>query len=245
MTVSGLSPEDRNEQLFPDMLSELGSRQEPMLREEAVLELGGVGDGARLLEVRRCACGCCRRLLSWFRGSLTGPSTRWLTFWVLEPRPGSPADRLPWKGKLGEFFICGELCWLLLLPPALVPVLKLRPRLKVFSEQETGSPLLVLGGVREPLFLTPTFTVLLRPRLPRTCFSIQARRFVRLLCSDSTMRGHGLHSAMSRAAMAIARPTCSNSSIVYLEGKAGGGGGLARPLSWQAGGMLLTERPVL
>lgn len=26
---------------------------------------------------------------------LTGPSTRWLTFWVLEPRPGSPAVRLP------------------------------------------------------------------------------------------------------------------------------------------------------
>lgn len=40
-------------------------------------------------------------------------------------------------------------------------------------------------------------------------------------------------------------PTCSNSSTVYLEGKAGGGGGLARPLSWQAAGMLLTERPVL
>lgn len=37
----------------PDALSELGSRQEPMLREEAGLELAGVGDGARLLEVRR------------------------------------------------------------------------------------------------------------------------------------------------------------------------------------------------
>lgn len=72
---------------------------------------------------------------------LTGPSTRWLTFWVLEPRPGSPAGRLPWKGKLGEFFICGEFCWLLLLPPPLVPVLKLRARLKVFSEQEMGNPL--------------------------------------------------------------------------------------------------------
>lgn len=53
----------------PDMLSELGSRQEPVLREEAGLELAGVGDGARLLEVGRCASGCCRRLLSWFRGS--------------------------------------------------------------------------------------------------------------------------------------------------------------------------------
>lgn len=39
--------------------------------------------------------------------------------------------------------------------------------------------------------------------------------------------------------------TCSNNSTVYLEGKAGGGGGLARPLSWQAGGILFTERPVL
>lgn len=37
----------------PDTLSELGSRQEPILREEAGLELAGVGDGARLLEVRR------------------------------------------------------------------------------------------------------------------------------------------------------------------------------------------------
>ena len=39
--------------------------------------------------------------------------------------------------------------------------------------------------------------------------------------------------------------TGSNSATVYLEGKAGGGGGLARPLSWQAAGMLFTERPVL
>lgn len=31
---------------------------------------------------------------------------------------------------------------------------------------------------------------------------------MRLLCSDNTILGHGLHSAMSRAAMAIARPTC-------------------------------------
>lgn len=53
MTASGLSPEDRNEQLLPDILSELGSRQGPMLREEAGLERAGVGDGARLLEVGR------------------------------------------------------------------------------------------------------------------------------------------------------------------------------------------------
>lgn len=39
--------------------------------------------------------------------------------------------------------------------------------------------------------------------------------------------------------------TCSYTSGVYLGGKAGGGGGVARPLSWQAGGMALTERPVL
>lgn len=50
MTASGLSPEGRNEQLLPDMPSELGSRQEPMCK-EAVLELTGVGDGAGLLEV--------------------------------------------------------------------------------------------------------------------------------------------------------------------------------------------------
>lgn len=56
MTASVLSPEDRNEQLLPDMLSELGSRQEPMC-EEARLELAGVGDGARLLEVGRWVTG--------------------------------------------------------------------------------------------------------------------------------------------------------------------------------------------
>ena len=82
-----------------------------------------------------------------------------------------------------------------------------------------SSYLLLLGGVREPLFLlTPMFTVVLRPRLLRTCFSIQARRFVRLLCSDSTIRGHGLHSAMSRAAMAIARPTCGESGLAQCLG---------------------------
>ena len=81
------------------------------------------------------------------------------------------------------------------------------------------SYLLLLGGVREPLFLLMLmFTVVLRPRLLRTCFSIQARRFVRLLCSDSTIRGHGLHSAMSRAAMAIARPTCRESNLAQCLG---------------------------
>lgn len=35
----------------PAMLSELGSRQEPMLCEETGLELAGAGDGARLLDV--------------------------------------------------------------------------------------------------------------------------------------------------------------------------------------------------
>lgn len=89
---------------------------------------------------------CPKQLNTCCRGSqtglpLTGPSTWWLTFWVLELRPGSPSGRLPWKGKLGELFIWGEFCWLLLLPPALVPVLKLRARLKAFSEQETGNPL--------------------------------------------------------------------------------------------------------
>lgn len=37
----------------PDMPSELGSRQEPRLREEAWLEMAGVGGEARLLEGRR------------------------------------------------------------------------------------------------------------------------------------------------------------------------------------------------
>lgn len=46
------------------------------------------------------------------------------------------------------------------------------------------------------------------PLVPRTCFSIQARRLLRQLCSDRTMRGHGLHSAMSSAATARALPTC-------------------------------------
>lgn len=269
ITVSGLSPDDRNEQLPPGVLNELGSRQEPTLREVAGLEVASVWGAARLPDVGREVSGCGRRLLSWLRGSRTGPSSRRLTFWVLEPRPGSPGGRTPWKGKLGELFIWGEFCWLLLLPPVLVPVLKLRVRLRVFSELGAGNPLqggrrrsawarqqgpggcslqfhlVLLGGVRVPLFLVSPRLRLLRPRLLRTCLSIQARRLVRLLCSDSTMRGHGLHSAMSRAAMAIARPTCSKSSTVYLEGKAGGGGGLARPLSWQAAGMLFTDRPVL
>lgn len=40
-----------------------------MLHEEAGLELVGVGEGARLLKVGRWVSGCCRRLLSWLRGS--------------------------------------------------------------------------------------------------------------------------------------------------------------------------------
>lgn len=63
------SPDFSGSGYRPDMLSELGSRQEPMLREAAGLELAGVGDGARLLEVERWVSGCCRRLLSWLRGS--------------------------------------------------------------------------------------------------------------------------------------------------------------------------------
>lgn len=87
------------------------------------------------------------------------------------------------------------------------------------SPPHRSSYLLLLGGVREPLLLlTPTLTAVLRPRLLRTCFSIQARRFVRLLCSDSTIRGHGLHSAMSRAAMAMARPTCGESGLAQCLG---------------------------
>lgn len=46
------------------------------------------------------------------------------------------------------------------------------------------------------------------PFMPRTCFSIQARRLLRQLCSDRTIRGQGLHSAMSSAATAKALPTC-------------------------------------
>lgn len=62
------NPDFSGSEYRPDMLSELGSRQEPMC-EEARLELAGVGDGARLLEVGRWVTGCCRRLLSWLRGS--------------------------------------------------------------------------------------------------------------------------------------------------------------------------------
>lgn len=52
----------------PGMLSESGSRQEPSLCEEAGPELVGAGDGARL-PAGRWVSGCCRRLLSWLRGS--------------------------------------------------------------------------------------------------------------------------------------------------------------------------------
>lgn len=46
-----------------------------------------------------------------------------------------------------------------------------------------------------------------RPLVLRTCLRIQALRLVRQLCSDSTSRDQGLHSAMSRADTATARPT--------------------------------------
>lgn len=46
-----------------------------------------------------------------------------------------------------------------------------------------------------------------RPLVLRTCLRIQALRFVRQLCSESTSRDQGLHSAMSRAETATARPT--------------------------------------
>jgi hypothetical protein len=39
--------------------------------------------------------------------------------------------------------------------------------------------------------------------------------------------------------------TCSYISGVYLGGKEGVGGGVARPLSWQAGGMEFMALPVL
>lgn len=67
--------------------------------------------------------------------------------------------------------------------------------------------------------------------------------------SSAHLRGEG--AAVRRGPVvrprcpAQAALTCSNSSTVYLEGKVGGGGGLARPLSWQARGMLFTDRPVL
>lgn len=63
----------------------------------------------------------------------------------------------------------------------------------------------LLGGVLAPPLLRGPPAV---PRSPRTCFSIQARRLPRQVCSESTIRGQGLHSAMSRAATATARPTC-------------------------------------
>lgn len=42
-----------------------------------------------------------------------------------------------------------------------------------------------------------------------------------------------------------ALPTCSNISGVYFGGKDGGGGGVALPLSWQAGGIVFMVFPVL
>ena len=59
-------------------------------------------------------------------------------------------------------------------------------------------------------------------------------------CSSPGSSIHGILQARVLELGAIAL-----SAVLYLEGKAGGGGGLARPLSWQAAGMLFTERPVL
>lgn len=53
----------------PDTLGELGSRQEPRVRDEAGPKPAGVGFGAGLLAVEVWVSGCCRRLLSWLRGS--------------------------------------------------------------------------------------------------------------------------------------------------------------------------------
>lgn len=58
----------------------------------------------------------------------------------------------------------------------------------------------ILGGGWECMWV-------FRPLVLRTCLRIQARRFDRQLCSDRTSRGQGLHSAMSRAEIATARPT--------------------------------------
>lgn len=50
----------------------------------------------------------------------------------------------------------------------------------------------------------------------RTCLRIQALRFVRQLCSESTSRDQGLHSAMSRADTATARPTWPTKAAALL-----------------------------
>lgn len=73
--------------------------------------------------------------------------------------------------------------------------------LKLFGGDALPPPLwCILSGVCE---LTCAF----RPLVLRTCLRIQARRLVRQLCSDSTSLDQGLHSTMSRAEMATARPT--------------------------------------
>lgn len=56
-----------------------------------------------------------------------------------------------------------------------------------------------------------------RPLVLRTCLRIQARRFVRQLCSESTSRDQGLHSAISRAEIATARPTWCTTSTGLLQ----------------------------
>lgn len=74
----------------------------------------------------------------------------------------------------------------------------------------------LLGGVLAPPLLRGAPPA---PRSPRTCLSIQARRLPRQACSESTIRGQGLQSAMSSAATATARPTCPAEST--REGDAG------------------------
>lgn len=121
--------------------------------------------------------------------------------------------------KLGELLSCGDGC---LFPTALQ-----RERFKEFSEAELLKA--GLGGLAVLVLLFLRLAA--RPLLFLTCFRMDARRFIRLLCSDKTNRGHGLHCAISSAAIATARPTCSYTSGVYFGGKVGGGGGVARPLS--------------
>lgn len=150
--------------------------------------------------------------------------------------------------KLGELCILGEGVWLLLLLWLLH-----RTRFRAFSEAEPDRQVVKLFGGEAfpapPLWCILSgaceLTCMFRPLVLRTCLRIQARRLVRQLCSDKTSLDQGLHSTMSRAEIATARPTCSNISGVYLGGNEGGGGGVARPLSWQADGIAFMVFPVL
>lgn len=150
-------------------------------------------------------CSGSMRLLAWFSDPLDG---------ALGERDKAPILK-NWSKSHQFSFTQNILCGTYHEAPT--PTLR-AANLRALSFPCCWSYLLLLGGVRDALFLLAAmFTVLVRPLLLRTCFSIQARRLVRLLCSDSTIRGHGLHSAISRAAMAIARPTCREFSLVqYL-----------------------------